>query len=282
MSVCIVLEGGAMRGNFTAGILDVLMEERVPEADEIIGVSAGSLCGLSYCSHQIGRSVRINTTYCTDWRYLSMRSYMLTGDALGTEFMFHKVQDEYDPFDYDAWNARKVRFHVVCTNVDTGQAEYEEIKSLPEDIDLVRASSSMPMVSRTVECRGKRLLDGGTADSIPVQWALDQGFDKIVVVLTQDRTYRKQPLKTVGVARRAYLNEDAFCEQLASRFLRYNICRDFCFDLEKDGRIFLFAPPEPVTVASMEDNPGKLMQLYNQGLATARRRMPELREYLGE
>jgi len=281
MSMCIVCEGGAMRGNFTSGVLDVIMEERLPRADTIVGVSAGSLNAVSYCSRQIGRSVRINTTYCHDWRYLSMRSYMLTGDALGTDFMFHRIQDEYDPFDYGTWEADPTHFIAVATNVDTGEAEYEEVEELPRDVDLIRASASMPLVSRIVEMRGKRLLDGGTADSIPVQWALDQGFDRIVVILTQDRGYRKKPLATMGLVRRTYLNQEAFCEQLATRHTRYNICRDFCFDLEREKRIFVITPAEPVTIGQMETDPAKVMALYNEGRAVTKAALPELRSYLG-
>lgn len=282
MSMCIVCEGGAMRGNFTAGVLDVFMEERIRRADAIVGVSAGALCAANYCSHQIGRSVRVNTTYCADWRFLSMRSYMLTGDALGADFMFHRIQDEYDPYDYGAWEADQTEFYVVCSDLDTGQAAYERIEKLPEDVDLIRASASMPLVSRTVEQRGRRLLDGGTADSIPVQWALDRGFDKIVVILTQDRSYRKKPLAIMGFVHRTYLNQDAFCEQMATRHTRYNICRDFCFDLEAEGRITLLTPDQPVTIKQMESDPAKVMALYNSGRAVARRNLASIGQYLQE
>lgn len=280
MSMCIVCEGGAMRGNFTAGVLDVFMEERIKRADTIIGVSAGALCAANYCSRQIGRSVRVNTTYCADWRYLSMRSYMLTGDALGADFMFHRIQDEYDPYDYEVWGADPTEFYVVCTDLDTGQAAYERIERLPEDVDLIRASASIPLVSRTVEARSRRLLDGGTADSIPVQWALDEGFDKIVVILTQDRSYRKKRLATMGIVHRTYINQEAFCEQLATRHTRYNICRDFCFDLEAEGRIFLITPDEPVTIKQMESDPAKVMALYNAGRTVAKRSLGGIEEYL--
>ena len=194
---CYVLEGGSMRGNFTAGILDYFLMHDLPYPDCIVAVSAGTLAAASYLSGQIGRAVRVNTTFANDWRYCSMRSYALTGNALGKDFLFDKVQHELDPFDFDTFRSNPTEFYGVCTNVETGQAEYLKVDDAEEDKDVIRASASMPLMSTFVDIGGKKLLDGGTADSIPIRWTLEKGFDKIVVILTQDRTFKKEREKAL-------------------------------------------------------------------------------------
>lgn len=282
MSTCYVLEGGAMRGNFTGGVLDYLASRRLPYPDCVIGVSAGALCAASFCSGQVGRAIRVNTTYCQDKRYLSLRSFHRTGDAYGTNFAFNRIQNFLDPFDYRGFEERPMQFWVVCTNVETGKPVYHEIQELPRDIDYVRASASMPAVSRIVKIGDEKLLDGGPADSIPVRWALDHGFDKIVVVLTRDRTFVRKPLSKMEerLIRFNYAEYPAFCQCVFDRHARYNQTREDIFRLEKEGRIFVFAPPQPITVASMESDPGKIMRIYDEGWHLARKRMDELCEYL--
>lgn len=282
MSTCYVLEGGAMRGNFTGGVLDYLATRRMPYPDCVIGVSAGALCGLSFCSGQVGRAIRVNTTYARDKRYLSMRSFNRTGDAYGVRFVYDQIQNRLDPFDYQAYAERPMQFWVTCTDVETGQAVYHEIEELPRDIDYVRASASMPTVSRIVQIGDEKLLDGGPADSIPVKWALDQGYDKVVVVLTRDRTFVRQPLGKLeeSLIRMSYGQYPDFVSAALTRHIRYNETREEVFRLEKEGRIFVFAPTQPITVASMEHDPGKIMEIYDQGWHLARKRMDDLCAYL--
>lgn len=280
MSTCFVLEGGAMRDNFVAGVLDCFMIERLPEADCVIGVSAGSLCAESYCSHQIGRTIRINTTYCNDWRYLSMRSYATTGDLYGADFVYNKVQNEYDPFDYDAFTRSKTKFFATCTNVENGKAEYLQVAELPRDVEFIRASASMPLVSRIVDVAGYHLLDGGVADSIPVRWALDQGYDHVVAVLCRDRLYHLSPEKTMPLIHRTYHEYPEFCNSIANRHLRYNACRDEIFEMEHQGRIKVITPRKPSEISLTERDPAKIVALYNEGLEVARTELDGIREYL--
>ncbi|NTU89276.1 MAG: patatin family protein [Actinobacteria bacterium] len=278
--VCLVLEGGAMRGNFTAGVLDYFLEYQLPVADRVVGVSAGALCGANYCSRQIGRTVRLNCTYAKDSRYLSMNSFVRTGDAMGVDFMYNKIQNELDPFDYEMYANRPMEFYVVCTNVETGKAEYCEIKNLPDDIDLLRASASVPFVSKIVETHGFQFLDGGMADSVPVKWALDEGFDKVITVLTQDRSYVKTHDKAIPLAARIYQNHPLLVEAMDTRYKRYNDQRRKIFELEEKGRIVVLAPKRPVQIKQMEKEPARIMELYNEGRTVARENFQKLQDYL--
>ena len=189
----LVLEGGAMRGLFTAGVLDVMMENGV-WADGVIGVSAGAVFGCNYKSGQIGRTIRYNMRFCRDWRYCSLRSLILTGDLFGAKFCYETLPRELDLFDYDAYAQNPLPFYVVCTDVETGEAVYERCdRSDGEWMEVFRASASMPLASRVVGVRGKKLLDGGIADSIPIRYFESIGYERNIVVLTQPKDFVKKP-----------------------------------------------------------------------------------------
>ncbi len=186
-----VLEGGAMRGLYTAGVLDVFMENGI-EVDGFIGVSAGACFGCNYKSRQIGRTLRYNVKYCHDWHMGTMRSWLRTGDMYEPKFCYGRIPDELDPFDRETFQANPVKFYMVCTDVDTGDPVYYLCeKGDAEDLLWMQASAAMPVVSRVVEAGGHRLLDGGVADSIPVEWFRSIGYEKNIVVLTQKAGYRK-------------------------------------------------------------------------------------------
>lgn len=191
--VALVLEGGALRGLYTAGVLDVFLRNNI-KIDTIIGVSAGALFGINYKSKQIGRALRYNLKYAHDKRYMGMYSLITTGDVMNREFCFNKLVNELDPLDFETYKNSDVQFYAVVTNVETGNAEYPEIKDAFEGMEYLRASGSMPFVSNLVEVNGNKYLDGAISDPIPFKKILDMGYKKIIVVLTRPADFSKKSL----------------------------------------------------------------------------------------
>lgn len=265
--VDLVLEGGGMRGVFTAGVLDVMMEHGVYGFDTVWGVSAGAINAASYLSHQWGRYMRESLAFRDDRRFMSLWSFATTGDLAGADFMYHQIQDEIDPFDYDTFAKRRSRYMVVASNVLFGTPEYLEVRSLPEDIDRVRSSASLPVVSQVVDVDGMRLLDGGTTDSVPIERALEEGADSAVVVLTQHREYvKKGAYELQALADRRYSNYPYYLEALKTRAERYNEQRQHIWQLESEGKVVVVCPSEPVTVGSTSGGDGEgLLRLYLDG-----------------
>ena len=265
--VDLVLEGGGMRGMFTAGVLDVLQEHGVYGFDTVWGVSAGAINAASYLSRQIGRYMRESLAFRDDRRFMSLWSLATTGNIAGADFMYHAIQDDIDPFDYETFAKRRSRYMVVATDVVFGTPDYLEVRSLPEDIDKVRASASLPVLSRIVEVGESRLLDGGTADSVPVERALAEGADKALVVLTQDRGYVKRgPYELQPLADRRYSDFPYYLEALRTRAERYNEQREHIWGLEREGKAVVIAPSEPVRVGSTSGADGEgLLRLYLDG-----------------
>ena len=202
--VALVLEGGSFRGQFTAGVLDVLMEAGV-EIPAVYGVSAGALNGVNYKSHQIGRVNRINLTFCNDNRYMGAASFASTGSIVGYDFIFNDIQDRLDPFDNETFDASPIEMYAVATDMLFGTAAYLPVKSAVLDLDAVRASTSLPLVTPPVEIDGHKYVDGGVADSVPIEHVLEEaGFDRAVVIVTQDRSYEKKPYEFMPAARARY------------------------------------------------------------------------------
>lgn len=265
--VDLILEGGGMRGIFTAGVLDVMQENGVYGFDSVWGVSAGAINAASFLSHQQGRYMRESLAFRDDRRFMSLYSFATTGNLAGADFMYHQIQDDIDPFDYDAFNARRSRYMVVASNIVFGTPEYLEVRSLPEDIDRVRSSASLPVVSQIVEVDGMRLLDGGTCDSVPVEKAMEEGAEKAVVVLTQHREYVKHgAYELQALADRRYADYPYYLEALKSRAERYNEQREHIWQLESEGKVVVVCPSEPVTVGSTSGGDGEgLLRLYLDG-----------------
>ena len=216
----LVLEGGAMRGLYTAGVLDVFMEEGIT-FDGVMGVSAGAIVGCSYISGQHGRTLRYNRNYCRDKRFMSFYSFVTTGDLVGADFCYRELPEVLDPFDNEAFVRSETEFYVGCTNLETGEPEYIPMKDMQTDMDYMRASASMPYVSRIVERDGMKLLDGGCTDSVPVRKFMEMGYEKNVVVLTRPSDYRK----TEGnqrLARLFYRKYPKFAQALNRRPAAYN------------------------------------------------------------
>lgn len=276
----LVLEGGSFRCQFTAGVLDVLMENGIT-FDACYGVSAGTLCGLSFKSHQIGRANRVNLAFCNDSRYMGSRAVAQSGSLVGYDFMLYDVQDRIDPFDTQAYLANPMPLFATVSDIVFGTPAYLEVKDPILDIDAVRASTSMPLVTPPVEIQGHFYLDGGITDSVPVERALEHdGYSRALVVLTQDRSYVKGPYDLMRAARARYGEYPYFLDALENRHEHYNEQRAHIDAYEEEGRALVVAPPTPVEVGHVERNPEKLLTLYIQGRQEAQRLLGSIREFV--
>ncbi len=282
-STALVLEGGGFRGVFTAGVLDVLLEHGVYGFASVWGVSAGALIGASYVSRQVGRSIRINLAYCNDRRYMSAYQLATTGNIMSTTFLYDDVQNELDPFDYATFNASPTRLYATVSDVLFGRADYIPIDRLPEKTDYLRASASLPVVSRIVRIDGGLYLDGGTTDSVPLARAFrEPGVRRALVILTRERAYRKAPTPLLPAAKRLYADYPYYLEAFSTRPERYNAQRDYLWEEERAGRAFIIAPDRPVEVANMEHDGARLLDLYMQGRRAAESSLDRLAGFLRE
>ncbi|WP_102337870.1 patatin-like phospholipase family protein [Collinsella provencensis] len=278
--VALVLEGGSFRGQFTAGVLDVMMEHGI-EVAACYGTSAGALNGLNYKSRQIGRANRVNLAFCNDSRYMGAQSLISTGSMVGYDFMLNDVQDRLDPFDNDAFLANPMEMWACATDIVFGTAAYLPVRNATLDVDYLRATTSLPLVTKPVEIDGHLYLDGGTADSVPVEHVLeDAGFDRAIVVLTQDRSYVKQPSSQMALVRRMYAGYPYLLDAMENRHERYNEQREHIWEYERSGRALVLAPPKPVEVGHVEHDPVKLLELYLQGRQEATRRLDEIKAFM--
>ena len=275
----LVLEGGGMRGLFTAGVLDYFIDLGM-EFQEVYGVSAGICNACSYLSKQRGRSLRVNTNYLEDPRYCSVESLIKTGDLFGADMLYRIIPDELDPYDYETFQKYPGKAYAVVTNCETGKAEYMRLRRMDKDIQAVRASSSMPMVSRMVEIEGQLYLDGGISDSIPVIQSMRNGNEKNVVVLTRDATYRKTPSRWMAAFRLRYKKYPNLIKQMEYRHVRYNKTLEFIEKGRKMGKIFVIQPKKPIEIGRVEKDKEKLRELYEEGYESARDSYEGLMEFL--
>lgn len=281
MKTGMVLEGGAMRGMYTAGVLDVFMENHI-EVDGVVGVSAGAVFGSNYKSGQIGRTLRYNKKYCKDPRYGNIRSWIKSGDIYEEEFCYRELPSSLDPFDAKAYRENPMEFFVVCTDVYTGEPVYHRCDTGDEnDIKWMQASASMPLVSRVVEIDDYKLLDGGISDSIPVKWLMGQGFSKSVVILTQPEGYRKEKNKMLPLIKRRMKEYPAIVETMGHRHEVYNASLDLISEFEKAGSVYVMRPSRRIKVSKIESNPDKLQALYDLGREDAMKQREAVRAFLG-
>lgn len=275
MKTGVVMEGGAMRGMFTAGIIDVFLERNVT-FDGAIGVSAGATFGCNLKSKQQGRAIRYNCNLSNEYKYGSFRSWLETGDLYDVEFCYHKLVDELDPWDAKTFVENPMDFWVVAANVETGEAEYHKLSDGGRhDIEWIRASASIPICSRIVEVDGLKLLDGGIADSVPLQFFESLGYDRNLVILTQPDVYRKKKNKATPICRFMYRKYPKFVEIFANRHFRYNANIDYIRQQEKEGKIFVIRPDEKLDVKPAEKNPDKLRAVYEIGRQAALKAIDE-------
>lgn len=274
----IVLEGGAMRGMYTAGVLDTFLDEGI-RSDLVVGVSAGALFGVNYLSGQKGRAIRYNKRFNSDKNYLGIRPLLREGNIVSTEYAYERVPRKLDPFDNEAFMASESRFYAVVTNLETGLGEYVPIRHVFDQMDVLRASGSMPVVSRPVDIGGQLYLDGAVADSIPFYWMMQQGVDKTVVILTRDASYRKKPMNRfmVGLYRKKY---PKFAEGMAKRHSLYNRQVEELCRLEQEGKVFVIRPSAPIGISRTERDPDKLQAVYDLGRHDAAACMEKLKAYL--
>lgn len=275
--VALVLEGGAMRGLYTAGVLDVFMKNDI-KANTIIGVSAGALFGINYKSKQIGRALRYNLKYARDKRYMGMYSLLTTGDVMNRDFCFNKLVYELDPFDIETFNNSEIEFYAVVTNMESGKAEYIEIKDGGKDLEYLRASGSMPFVSNIVEINGNKYLDGAVADPIPFKKAIDMGYEKIIVVQTRPADYTKtKSLLPFGLVYKRY---PEFIKTAQNAYINYNETLDFIRKYENEGKIIVLRPSEKIKMRRVEKNLNKLQAIYDVGVKDCNANLTKLKEYI--
>lgn len=278
MKVGLLLEGGAMRGIYTAGVLDVWMKNKL-EIDTIMGVSAGALFGMNYKSKQPGRVLRYNKKYAKDKRYMGWYSFLTTGNIMNAQFCFQEIANQLDPVDFDTFKNSKEEFYAVVTNMQTGKAEYIKIEDLKQSMEYLRASGSMPFVSKPVVIEGKEYLDGGIADSIPIDKMMSMGFDKIMIVLTRPLGYRK----TKGnekLAKAVYKKYPQLVEAINKRYILYNQELDKIAQLEEAGKVFVLRPSKLIKIKRLEKDERVIQEMYDLGVSDANQSLTKLKHYL--
>lgn len=275
----LVLEGGGFRGMYTCGVIDVFMENGLC-FDEAVGVSAGAAFGCNIKSKQIGRALRYNKRFCQDSRYSGLKSFIKTGDLYNKEFAYGIVPTILDPFDTKTFRENPLKFTVVCTDIHTGNPVYHEIQNGDAtDIEWIRASASIPIVSKPVKLDGYELLDGGVSDSIPVNWMLERS-DKTVIILTRDKSYRKEPMKYIKLLKKAFKEYPNLQKALENRYIVYNKTLDEIEQLEREGKVFVIRPSKPISCAMIEKDPNHLQEIYDIGRRDALHYLEDLKKYL--
>ena len=279
----LVVEGGGMRGVYTAGVLDFFMEKNL-YFNDCYAVSAGACHVTSYVSKQIGRSMKITLDYINDKRYCSLRSLIKTGDLFGAEMLYDIIPNKLELYDYDEFNKFKVdgNFYSVVTNCESGKVEYIKLNEMKKDIIAVRASSSLPLLSRMVEINNKKYLDGGITDSIPIKKSIKDNHEKNVVILTRDSNYRKSKPKFLFIMKLKYKKYPNLIKAIANRYKVYNETLDFIEEKRKEGKVFVIQPKSPVNISRVEKNKDKLTALYNEGYEDAKKSYADLMKFLNE
>lgn len=274
----LILEGGALRGLFTMGILDTFLEEWIT-FDGAVGVSAGVAFGCNFKSEQKGRAIRYNKKYNKEWRFKGWRSLIATGDLYGAKFCYDTLPNELDKFDYDTFEKNKMDFWAVVSNCETGKAEYHKLTDgRGEDMQWIRASASMPLASRPVVINGSRYLDGGLSDSIPLEFMEKQGFTKNVVILTQPKGFVKHAYKkALSVPLRKMPN---LVELVKNRHIMYNAEVAYVRAREDSGDALILQPKEALNIKPLERDPDEMQRVYDHGVEVARANLNRVKEFL--
>lgn len=281
MKTGLVLEGGAMRGMFTVGITDVLMENGMT-FDGLIGVSAGAVFGCNIKSKQPGRAIRYNTKYCRDPRYCSFRSLRKTGDLFGVDFCYRELPQKLDLFDNATYESNPLPFYVVCTDVETGKAVYHLCENdVESDLKWMQASASMPLAARIVEIDGGKYLDGGVADSVPLRYFRSIGYDRNVVILTQPKGYIKGKNKALPLMKRVFKEYPAFVDTIAHRHEVYNETSAYIEEQERLGDTLVIRPEESLPIGRVEHDPEKLRTVYEIGRKVGEEHLEKVKRFLG-
>lgn len=278
----LVMEGGALRGMFTAGVTDVMLEHGI-EYDAAVGVSAGSSFGCNYKSKQIGRALRYNLRFANDKRYCSIGSLIKTGDLFNARFCYHILPEKLDLMDEKTYMENPLKFYCAVTDVKTGKPLYHDCKELNENtLEWMRASASLPLAANIVKVDGYELLDGGLTDSIPIRWMESQGCDKNVIILTRPAGYRKKPQNKVVMAimKHVYKDYPELLKAISLRHTMYNAEIDYINEIEKAGKAFVIRPEQALDIHRVEHNKAKIQGAYDAGRSVMLKRIAELKEYL--
>lgn len=278
MKVGVVLEGGAMRGLYSAGVLDTFLDNEI-KLDGAVSVSAGALFGVNYFSKQKGRALRYNKRFMNDKRYISFSSWIKTGNLVSKDFSYYEVPFELDIFDEEEYKKSNVDFYATLTNIETGESEYINVKDVRGQMEVLRATSAMPFFSEIIEIDGKKYLDGGISDSIPIEKCLELGYDKVIVILTRPKEYRKK--KSMGfVTKLVYNKYPKLIERMTNRYLNYNETLDKINKMEEEKKIIVIRPSKDMKVKRIEKDLDKLQSIYDLGIKDASEKLEEIREYL--
>lgn len=279
MKTALILEGGGMRGLYTNGVLDYFLNQNL-EFDMVTGVSAGAGCACSYLSKQFGRGATINIDYMQDKEYFSMRNLFRYKGAFNMKMMFTTIPNSLNRFDYKTFHNNPTVFYAVCTDIETGKPFYKRIINMRSDYEYLQASMSLPFISSIVEKEGRKLLDGGISDSIPYQFAFDQGYDKCVVVLTQCSSYKKGKNNLIPLMKTTYRQYPKMIQAMENRHIQYNESLEKLYELEKQGKVFIIQPQKSVDISRLEKNPEKLRKLYHEGYHDCEVCFSKLLQYL--
>jgi len=281
MKIGLVLEGGGMRGLFSAGVLDALLELKELSVNGIVGVSSGALFGVNYVSKQKERAVRYNKKYADDKRYMGLHSWITTGNAVNKDFAFYELPCKLDVFDNEAFKKAETDFYVVMTNVESGKPEYVLIEDAFAQMEYLRATSALPFASKIIEINGKKYLDGGISDSIPIDFCESLGYDKIIAVLTRpEGTYKEDKLGFLyKLVYRKYPN---LVNSLLNMATDYEKVLAKIKDLENKGKIFVVRPPEVLKIGRLEKNRDKIQKVYDTGLNTGLKELDNIVKYLNK
>ena len=280
MSIGLVLEGGAMRGLYTAGVLDVFLDNNI-KVDGIIGVSAGVLFGVNYLSKQKGRAIRYNKKFAKDKRYMGMRSFLTTGNIINKDFAYYEIPFKIDVFDEETFEKSDTDFWATVTNIETGEAEYIKLEKPIDQMEVLRATSAMPLVSKIVEWDNKKYLDGGVSDSIPVEKCKSMGYDKIIVVLTRTIEYRKKKSSS-AIAKIKYKEYPKLIKTMENRYKKYNETVEKIIDMENKKEIFVIRPSKDLKIKRIEKDVDKLQAMYDLGVSDCKKQLEDLKEYIWE
>lgn len=280
MKTGLIMEGGAMRGMFTAGVTDVLMEHQIT-FDGAVGVSAGAVFGCNFKSRQPGRVIRYNAAYCNSPHYAGLHMLLTTGDLYGEQFCYHEIPDHLDPFDYEAYQNNPMVFYVTATDVNTGEPAYQRVDVCDErGMKWMKASASLPLVSKIVRVDGRELLDGGIADSVPVKFLEGEGYDRNVVILTRPLNYVKRHNPAMPLARIVLKDYPGMIEAMEHRHENYNRNIDYIRRREEEGNLFVIRPPKAIEVNPVERNRTRLLEAYQMGRKTMEGQLSSLLKYL--
>lgn len=280
MKTGLIMEGGGMRGMFTAGVTDVMMEAGI-EFDGAIGVSAGAAFGCNYKSGQIGRAFRYNAKYCADKRYSGVGVLLREGNLFSKSFCYEELPLKLDPFDFEAYNSSPMEFYLVCTDVETGNPVYHQYHGWEDHgFEWFRATTSMPLVSQIVKIDNLSLLDGGVADSIPVQFFESVGYDRNVVILTRPRGYQKKKDSLLPLIKLQYRKYPKLVETIANRHNEYNGTLAYIKDQESLGKLLVISPEEDLDISRAAKNPDELKRVYEIGRKVAEQQLGEIKAFL--